>query len=175
MTNSIKSQSLRKFPSNSRTCFKAVCVKMPICSISVVSLWVCFCGYRKLVHRCSQGSRLTDSEPVACPRYQNKSCISCFVNPCLCPPRSHDCQVTFRKAPSLIALFLSACRAKASLLPFFFPLFLLRPFSFTAEKLVHCDSECSSTAQWVLFEMRFERVSVREKDREPRAAERLDE
>ena len=111
------------------------------------------------------GLRLTESEPVACPQYQNKSSTSCFVNLCLCLLCSGDCQVTFRK-PSLslsLSLSLSVCNAKASL--FFF----LRPF-LTAEKQVHCDSECSSTAQWVLFEMRFERVSMREKDRKPPAA-----
>lgn len=166
MTNSINSQSLRKFLSKSRTCVQVVCVTKPVCPACVVTVcvWVSEMSAPELT-----GLRLTDFEPAACPQYQNKSSVSCFANPRLCLPCRGDCQVTFRK----LSLSLSVCHAKASLLPFF-------PHpppssSFTAEKQVHCDSECSSTAQWLLFEMRFERVSMREKDREPQAASRLDE
>lgn len=119
MTNSIKSQSLL---SKSRTCFKVVCQNAHssclCCHCAFLCLWV-----SEMSTPVHTGLRLTDSEPVACPQYQNKSSISCFVNPRLWPPCSGDCQVTFRK-PSL-SLFLSVCHAKASLLPFFF---LLRPF-----------------------------------------------
>lgn len=145
------------------TCFKVVCLSC-LCR-HCVRVWGSDTSAPALT-----GLRLTDSEKVVCPQYKNKSSISCFVRRRLCLTSSGDCQVTFRK-PS--HLFLSVCHAKASLLPFFSP----PSFSFTAEKQVHCDSECSSTPQWVLFEMRFERVSTRERerDREPRAAERLDE
>lgn len=168
MTNSINSQCRRKFLSKSGTCFKVVCVEMPICprprcaSVSA--------GIR---NECSglAALSLTDSERAACPQYQNKSSISCFVNLRCCLPCGGDCQVTFRK----LSLYLSVCHAKPSpppppnphLPPM--PPSLPSPLSTAAEKQVHCDSECSSTAQWLLFEMRFERVSMREKDREPRA------
>lgn len=137
--------------------------------LSVLSLCVCV-SVSEMCAPLLTGLRLTDSEPVACPQYQNKSSISCFVNSRLCLPCSCDCQVTFRKPSFLLSFYLFAM-LKLHSCHFFFFFFLPPPsFSFTAEKQVHCDSECSSTAQWVLFEMRFERVSMREKDREPRAA-----
>lgn len=107
MTNSINSQCRRKFLSKSGTCFKVVCVEMPICprprcaSVSA--------GIR---NECSglAALSLTDSERAACPQYQNKSSISCFVNLRCCLPCGGDCQVTFRK----LSLYLSVCHAKPS-------------------------------------------------------------
>lgn len=129
--------------------------------------------------------RPTDSETVA-----GKTQVIYFlfffffpVHHRLRPTSCGDCQVTFRHPPPPFFNLFAMLKLHSSPLP------LLRPsppprlsFLYTAEKQVHCDSECSSTPRWLLFEMRFERVSRRERDRErqeedreARAAEPLDE
>lgn len=160
MTNSINSQSLRKFLAKSRTCFMVFCVKMPICLVRVGTVCVCVCGLQKWVHQ-GWGWLTLNRWPALNTKTSHLfPVLWIHVFACWC---IRDCQVTFRKPPLPISLsFNLFAMLKLHSCHFFLP---PPSFSFTAEKQVHCDSECSSTAQWVLLEMRFERVSMREKDR----------
>lgn len=168
MTKSINSQCLLKFLYKLRTCFKV----MRVCQDASLSCLSChieplFLQVRK---GCTHGwAWLTLNQWPALYTKTSHLLPVLGIHVFTCCNRS-DCQVTFRTPP--LHLFLSVCHTKASLLAISFPLLLP---SLAAEKQVHCDSECSSTAQWVLFEMRFEGVSMREEDREPLAALRLDE
>lgn len=143
------------------TCFKVVCLSC-LCR-HCVRVWGSDTSAPALT-----GLRLTDSEKVVCPQYKNKSSISCFVRRRLCLTSSGDCQVTFRK-PTSFYLFamLKLYTCHFSLLrPF--PLLLRNKFIVIRNAVPRLNGFC---LKWDLREWARER----ERDREPRAAERLDE